>query len=44
MTKDIVQILQGTIILFVAAEAFFRGTFAKFGIAEALKSVNSTQP
>jgi ABC-type uncharacterized transport system permease subunit len=24
VTKDIVQILQGTIILFVAAEAFFR--------------------
>ncbi len=25
VTKDIVQVLQGTIILFVAAEAFFRG-------------------
>ena len=31
VTKDIVQILQGTIILFVAAEGFFRGTFKKFG-------------
>jgi simple sugar transport system permease protein len=32
VTKDIVQVLQGTIILFVAAEAFFRGPFAKFGL------------
>ena len=31
VTKDIVQVLQGTIILFVAAEAFFRGPFARFG-------------
>jgi ABC-type uncharacterized transport system permease subunit len=31
VTKDIVQILQATIILFVAAEAFFRGAFKKFG-------------
>jgi general nucleoside transport system permease protein len=31
VTKDIVQILQATIILFVAAEGFFRGTFKKFG-------------
>ena len=29
VTKDIVQILQATIILFVAAEAFFHGPFAK---------------
>ncbi len=28
VTKDIVQILQGTIILFVAAEALFRGRFS----------------
>jgi simple sugar transport system permease protein len=27
VTKDIVQVLQGTIILFVAAEAFFRSRF-----------------
>jgi general nucleoside transport system permease protein len=32
VTKDIVQVLQGTIILFVAAEAFFRGPFNKFGL------------
>jgi simple sugar transport system permease protein len=32
VTKDIVQVLQGTIILFVAAEAIFRGPFAKFGL------------
>jgi simple sugar transport system permease protein len=32
VTKDIVQVLQGTIILFVAAEAFFSGTFAKWGL------------
>jgi general nucleoside transport system permease protein len=32
VTKDIVQVLQGTIILFVAAEAFFRGPFAKWGL------------
>jgi general nucleoside transport system permease protein len=31
VTKDIVQVIQGTIILFVAAEAFFRGPFARFG-------------
>jgi ABC-type uncharacterized transport system permease subunit len=32
VTKDIVQVLQGTIILFVAAEAFFSGSFARFGL------------
>lgn len=32
VTKDIVQVLQGTIILFVAAEAFFRGSFGRFGL------------
>lgn len=32
VTKDIVQVLQGTIILFVAAEAFFRGPFAQWGL------------
>jgi simple sugar transport system permease protein len=30
VTKDIVQILQATIILFVAAEAFFRDPFTRF--------------
>lgn len=37
VTKDIVQVLQGTIILFVAAEAFFRGPFVKFGLLKRLK-------
>ena len=37
VTKDIVQVLQGTIILFVAAEAFFRGPFAKWGLMKRSK-------
>jgi ABC-type uncharacterized transport system permease subunit len=37
VTKDIVQVLQGTIILFVAAEAFFRGPFNKFGLLKRSK-------
>jgi simple sugar transport system permease protein len=37
VTKDIVQVLQGTIILFVAAEAFFRGPFSKFGLLKRSK-------
>ena len=37
VTKDIVQVLQGTIILFVAAEAFFRGQFARFGLGRRAK-------
>ncbi|MFN2532741.1 MAG: ABC transporter permease [Pyrinomonadaceae bacterium] len=32
VTKDIVQVLQGIIIIFVAAEAFFRGSFGRFGL------------
>lgn len=32
VTKDIVQVLQGMIILFVAAEAFFRGSLGRFGL------------
>jgi ABC-type uncharacterized transport system permease subunit len=32
VTRDIVQILQATIILFVAAEAVFRGPFRKLGL------------
>jgi simple sugar transport system permease protein len=37
VTKDIVQVLQGTIILFVAAEAFFSGSFAKWGMMKRSK-------
>jgi general nucleoside transport system permease protein len=37
VTKDIVQVLQGTIILFVAAEAFFRGPFSKYGLLKRSK-------
>jgi simple sugar transport system permease protein len=32
VTKDIVQVLQGTIILFVACEAFFSGQFSRWGL------------
>ena len=32
VTKDIVQVLQGIIILFVAAEAFFSGSLNRFGL------------
>ena len=31
VTKDLVDVLQGIVILFVAAEAMFRGRFAKYG-------------
>ncbi len=37
VTKDIVQVLQGTIILFVAAEAFFRGPFNKYSLLKRSK-------
>jgi len=37
VTKDIVQVLQGIIILFVAAEAFFRGSFGSFGLLKRSK-------
>ena len=37
VTKDIVQVLQGTIILFVAAEAFFSGQFGKFSLLKRAK-------
>jgi simple sugar transport system permease protein len=37
VTKDIVQVLQGIIILFVAAEAFFRGPFNKYGLLKRAK-------
>ena len=32
VTKDIVQVLQGIIILFVAAESFFSGSLNRFGL------------
>ncbi len=32
VTKDLVDVLQGIVILFVAAEALFRGPFNKFGL------------
>ena len=37
VTKDIVQVLQGIIILFVAAEAFFRGPVGRFGLLKRSK-------
>ncbi len=37
VTKDIVQVLQGTIILFVAAEAFFSGSLGRFGLLKRAK-------
>src|SRR5687767_5473426 len=37
VTKDIVQVLQGIIILFVAAEALFRGPFGRFGLLKRSK-------
>lgn len=43
VTKDIVQVLQGTIILFVAAEAFFRGPFAKYGLLKRSKFLSSVE-
>jgi ABC-type uncharacterized transport system permease subunit len=32
ITKDLVDVLQGVIILFVAAEAFFRGPISRYGL------------
>jgi simple sugar transport system permease protein len=37
VTKDIVQVLQGIIILFVAAEAFFRWSAGRFGLLKRSK-------
>lgn len=37
VTKDIVQVIQAVIILFVAAEAFFRGPFDRFGLLKRSK-------
>lgn len=37
VSKDIVQILQAIVILFVAAEALFRGAFGRFGMMKRAK-------
>jgi simple sugar transport system permease protein len=37
VSKDLVQILQAIVILFVACEALFRGTFGRFGLLKRSK-------
>lgn len=37
VSKDLVQVLQAIVILFVASEAFFRGTFGRFGLLKRSK-------
>ncbi len=37
VTKDLVQVLQAVVILFVAAEAAFRGPFGRFGLLKRSK-------
>ncbi|HEX5708185.1 MAG TPA: ABC transporter permease [Pyrinomonadaceae bacterium] len=37
VTKDLVQVLQAIVILFVAAEALFRGSFGRFGLMKRSK-------
>jgi ABC-type uncharacterized transport system permease subunit len=37
VTKDLVDVLQGIVILFVAAEALLRGPFSKFGLLKRSK-------
>ena len=37
VTKDLVQVLQATVILFVAAESLFRGPFGRFGLLKRSK-------
>ncbi len=37
VTKDLVDVLQGMVILFVAAEALFRGPFGRFGLLKRSK-------
>jgi ABC-type uncharacterized transport system permease subunit len=37
VTKDIVQVLQGIIILFVAAESFFKYVSGRFGLNRSAK-------
>jgi ABC-type uncharacterized transport system permease subunit len=37
VTKDLVDVLQGVVILFVAAETLFRGPFSRFGLLKRSK-------
>lgn len=37
VSKDLVQVLQATVILFVASEALFRGRFGRFGLLKRSK-------
>ncbi|MEA2204174.1 MAG: ral nucleoside transport system permease protein [Blastocatellia bacterium] len=37
VSKDLVDVLQGVVILFVAAEALFRGPFSRFGLLKRAK-------
>ena len=37
VSKDLVDVLQGIVILFVAAEALFRGPFSRFGLLKRAK-------
>lgn len=37
VSKDLVQVLQAIVILFVASEAFFRGAFGRFGLLKRSK-------
>jgi simple sugar transport system permease protein len=37
VSKDLVQVLQAIVILFVASEAFFRGSFERFGLLKRSK-------
>ena len=37
VTKDLVEVLQAIVILFVAAEALFRGSFGRFGLLKRSK-------
>jgi ABC-type uncharacterized transport system permease subunit len=37
VSKDLVDVLQGIVILFVAAEALFRGPFSRFGLLKKAK-------
>ena len=37
VSKDLVQVIQGVVILFVACEALFRGTFGTFGLLKRSK-------
>jgi general nucleoside transport system permease protein len=37
VSKDLVLVLQAIVILFVAAEAFFRGSFSRWGLLKRSK-------